>query len=73
MKQNQKKKVVHVYSTPVAFASHPHGRFGTPLMEWNACHLAFALTCGTAIEQSTIGTLRRPRASAELLKERDEP
>jgi hypothetical protein len=41
----------------VAFASHLHGRSGTPLTEWNASHLVFALTCGTAIEQPTIGTL----------------
>jgi hypothetical protein len=33
------------------------GQSDTLLTEWKASHLAFALTCGTAIEQPTIGTL----------------
>ena len=56
MEQSLKKTAVHmygVYITPVAFALHPRwsdSRSGMPLSEWNARHIAFAHTCGTAIE-----------------------
>ena len=37
---------------PAVFVLHPHtvGLSGTLLSEWNARHIAFAHTCGTAIE-----------------------
>ena len=53
MEQSLKKMAVHmyrVYSTPIAFAPQTVCRSGTPLSEWNARHIAFAHTCGTAIE-----------------------
>ena len=56
MEQSLKKTAVQIYG--VQYTARPLvrvtpqtvGQSGTSLSEWNARHIAFAHTCGTAIE-----------------------